>query len=233
MIDAAAAQRKNGGMTRTAVIFDLDGTLTDTEEIWDVVRRGLADQDGRPWPPGATTAMMGMSTPEWAGYLAEVVGLHGTWQDAARRTIDGVAAHYVDGLPILPGAAAAVRRMAERGPLGLASSSPRRLIDLMLDLLGVTDLFQVTRSTEEGDGRGKPAPDAYLWVCDQLGVAPARAVGIEDSTNGLRSVHNAGMKLIAIPPRFHPPAADALALADVVIGSLDELTVPLVDRLVG
>lgn len=216
---------------RTAVVFDLDGTLTDTEETWDIVRRGLAREDGVPWPDGATHAMMGMSTGEWSAYLADVVGLTGTAAELAARTIDGVAEYHRRHLPVLPGAVAAVRRMAARGPLGLASSSPRRLIDLMLQTMGVAELFSVTRSTEEGEGRGKPAPDAYLWVCDHLGVHPSAAVAIEDSANGLRSAHAAGMKLIAIPPLFHPPPPDALALADVVLSSLDQVTVDVVERL--
>ncbi len=80
-----------------AIVFDMDGTLTDSEEEWDVVRRGLAAADGVPWPEGATQAMMGMSTREWSTYLVEAVDLRGTPEEAAQRTIDGMAAAYRAG----------------------------------------------------------------------------------------------------------------------------------------
>lgn len=212
-----------------AVVFDMDGTLTDTEATWDVVRRGLAVEDGVGWPDGATQAMMGMSTQEWSAYLVEVVGLRGTAPEAARRTIEGLQQIYRTELKVLPGAREAVARIGSRWRLGLASSSPRVLIDQAAATMGVADRFATTMSTEElADGAGKPAPDVYLEVCRRLGVEPHRAVAIEDAPNGIRSAHAAGMKVVAIPPHFHPPGADVLALADVVIGSLDDLSIDLV-----
>jgi HAD superfamily hydrolase (TIGR01509 family) len=214
----------------SAVVFDMDGTLTDTEHVWDVVRRGLAEADGLPWPAEATRAMMGMSTQEWSAYLSDVVGLEGTADDAARRTIDAMVDHYHRGLELLPGATAAVRRMAGHWPLGLASSSPRVLIDAAVEAMGLTDVFAATLSTEEIDA-GKPAPDVYLEVCRRLGVEPERTVAVEDAENGILSAHAAGLAVVAIPPHFNPPPASTLALAAVVIDSLDELTTELVERL--
>lgn len=214
----------------SAVVFDMDGTLTDTEHVWDVVRRGLAEADGLPWPPEASRAMMGMSTQEWSAYLSEVVGLEGTPEDAARRTIDAMVEHYHRGLELLPGATAAVRRMAEHWPLGLASSSPRVLIDAAVDAMGLTGVFGATLSTEEIDA-GKPAPDVYLEVCRRLGVDPERTVAVEDAENGILSAHAAGLAVVAIPPHFNPPPASTLALAAVVVESLDDLTTELVERL--
>lgn len=215
-----------------AVVFDLDGTLTDTESDWDVVRRGLAAEDGVAWPDGATAAMIGMSTQEWSAYLSEVVGLPGTAEDAARRTIEGLQSLYRTGLKVLPGAQAAVARIGSHWTLGLASSSPRVLIDQSLATMGITGSFATTVSTEElQDAPGKPAPDVYLEVCRRLGVEPGRAVAIEDAPNGLRAAHAAGMKVVAIPPHFHPPTADVLALADLVVDSLDDLTVDLIAAL--
>lgn len=207
-----------------AVVFDMDGVLTDTETIWDEVRRGLAAQDGVPWPEGATEAMMGMSTPEWAQFLTTDVGISG---DPAERTLDAMAARYREHLPTLPGAVETVRRLAAHWPLALASSSARRLIDASLQTLGITDQFQTSVSTEEV-ARGKPAPDGFLRACELLGVDPTHAVAIEDSSNGLRSASAAGMRVIAVPHEAFPPAPDALALADVVVDSLDEVTVELV-----
>lgn len=217
----------------TAVVFDMDGTLTDTEHIWDVVRRELADAEGLPWPEEASRAMMGMSTQEWSAYLSDVVGLAGTAEDAAKKTIDGMVAAYARGLDVLPGAVEAVQRMHARWPLGLASSSPRVLIDAAVAAMGIADLLVTTVSTEELNGAGKPAPDVYLEVCRRIGVAPASAVAVEDAHNGILSAHAAGLKVVAIPPHFNPPPASTLALADVVLDSLDDLTTDLVSGLVG
>lgn len=213
-----------------AVVFDMDGILIETEPIWDEVRRGLAAAENLAWPDEATPAMMGMSTREWATYLAETVGLSGTWEEVSVRVIDGVAAAYADHLPILPGAVEAVQRMAARGPVAIASSSPRRLIDLVTAQLGLTPYLQVTVSTEEVD-RGKPWPDGYLTACELLGVDPTRSVAVEDSTNGVRSAYAAGMTVVCVPPGFHPPADDVLALCSAVLDSLAELDEPLLETL--
>lgn len=215
----------------SAVVFDMDGILVESEPIWDQVRRRLAAEDGLAWPPSSTPIMMGLSTQEWAEHLSQVVGFRGTWQEVAARVIDGVAGEYATGgLPVLPGAVAAVRRMAGLAPTAIASSSPRRLIDLVVARLGLGDVLSVTVSTEEV-GRGKPHPDGYLRACELLGVEATRAVAVEDSTNGVRSAYAAGMSVVCVPPGFHPPASDTLALAAAVIGTLDELTEDLVASL--
>ncbi|UNX54739.1 HAD family phosphatase [Georgenia sp. TF02-10] len=215
-----------------AVVFDLDGVLTDTETMWDAVRRGLAAEDGVPWPAGATEAMMGMSTPEWSRYMAETVGVRGDPAAVAERTIEAMAERYREHLPLMPGAVAAVERLAAAFPLGLASSSPRRLIDTVLAELGVADRFRATVSTEEV-AAGKPAPDGYARACELLGVEPGRAVAIEDSSNGVRSAAAAGMHVIVVPHDAFAVAEDALALADTRVRSLDEVTVDLVAGLGG
>lgn len=206
-----------------AVIFDMDGTLTDSEHWWDEVRRGLAADEGCGWPAEATTAMMGMSTREWAGYLGEVVGIPGTWQEVAERVIIGMAGKYRHGVPLLPGADAAVRRMASRGLIAICSSSPRRLIDAIAAETGWDGLLTASVSTEEVP-RGKPFPDGYLRAAELIGVAPGNCVVIEDATNGLKSAMAAGMLVVAVPPHFNPPGPDLLARCDLVIDNLDELT---------
>jgi HAD superfamily hydrolase (TIGR01509 family) len=130
---------------------------------------------------------------------------------------------YRDGLPLIDGAVESVRRLAGRWPLGLASSSNRPLIDLALAEMGVADLFRATVSSEEVP-RGKPAPDVYLEAARRLGVPPERIAAVEDSANGIRAAHAAGMRTIAIPNAHFPPPDDALDLADVRLGSLAELT---------
>lgn len=210
-----------------AVVFDLDGVLVESEQLWDEVRRSIAAGSGVPWPADATRAMQGMSTEEWSTYLTDVVGIPGRPEEVAAKVIDQMAVRYRERLPLLPGAREVVGRLAERWPLGLASSSPRRLIDAVLESAGLADQFQVSVSTEQV-GSGKPSPEVYLDVVQKLGVTPERTVAIEDSTNGLRSAARAGLRLIAVPNAEYPPSDDALALADVVVHSLDDIDAELV-----
>ncbi|WP_040162131.1 HAD family hydrolase [Nigerium massiliense] len=214
-----------------AVVFDLDGTLIDSEQTWDEVRRGLAAEDGVPWPDEATTAMMGMSTQEWSTYLSETVGLTSDPDQSARRVIDALLDRYRHGrIEVLPGAADAVRRLAAEFPLGVASSSARVLIEAGLDAIGVRDAVSVVVSTEEV-ANGKPEPDGYLEACRQLGVDPAASVAVEDSGNGAKSALAAGMKTVVIPPAFHPPSDDILQRCDAVLDGLADLTPDLVRSL--
>jgi HAD superfamily hydrolase (TIGR01509 family) len=213
-----------------AVVFDLDGVLINSEPVWDEVRRGLADATGRPWPDDATRAMQGMSTAEWSAYLVDTVGVPGTPVDVAEQVISAVEQRYAEELPIIPGAVDAVARLAGRYSLGLASSSPRRLIDTVLTSSGLLAHFQISVSTEEVDA-GKPSPAVYLEAVRRLGVAPSQAAAVEDSSNGLRSAHAAGLRVVALPHEAFPPAADALALAAVCVSELGELTPEIFDRL--
>ena len=98
------------------------------------------------------------------------------------------------------------------------------MIDAVLDAAGMTNSFAATASSEEV-ARGKPAPDVYLEAARRLGVDAEKCAAVEDSRNGIRSAHAAGMRVFAIPNAHYPPPQDALALADVVLASLDELTV--------
>jgi HAD superfamily hydrolase (TIGR01509 family) len=202
-----------------AVIFDLDGVLIDSEPLWEQVRRELVSERGGNWTGEAQHRLMGMSTKEWARYLG--VGLPA--QEVASVVIERMAASYAAHLPLMPGAVEAVRRMAGRWPLGLASSSPTTLIETVLDTAELQPYFRVTMSTEQVE-RGKPSPEVYLAVADQLGVGPGQCVAVEDSSNGLRSADAAGIRTIAIPHPRYPPDADALALAEVVLPDLGALT---------
>ncbi|MFC4054828.1 HAD family hydrolase [Actinomadura syzygii] len=211
-----------------AVVFDLDGVLIDSEPVWEDVRRGYVAERGGRWLPDTQERLMGMSTVEWAAYIATDLVDGVTADEVAYQVIDRMSIKYKEHLPVLPGAEETVRRMAEHHPLGLSSSSPRALIDLVLGQLGLDALFRATVSTEEVD-RGKPAPDGYLTVAAQLEVPSRACVAIEDSSNGLRSAHAAGMTVIAVPRPAHPPASDALDLAAHVAAGLDEVTPELVE----
>jgi len=215
-----------------AVVFDLDGVLIDSEGLWDDVRRRLADDAGRPWPPDATRAMMGMSTTEWSTYLTDTVGIPGSAPEIAQQVIGRMVDRYAVELPLLPDAVASVRRLAGSWPLGLASSSPRLLIDAVLADAGIADAFEVTVSTEEVPA-GKPDPAVYREAVKRLGI-PARAtVAVEDSSNGLRAAAAAGLVVIAVPRPEFPPDADALALAAARLESLADLTVAAVESAAG
>lgn len=211
----------------TAVIFDMDGTLTDSEHWWDEIRRQMAADQGIEWPEQATPKMMGMATQEWSRFLVDEIGFAGTWQEMAEKTIDLMAERYRQRLPLLPGADAAVRRMATRYPIGICSSSPRRLIETVADEAGWDDLLRACLSTEEV-GVGKPDPTGYLHTAGLLSAEPASCLVVEDSANGIDAALTAGMHVIAVPPHFHPPAPEVLARCDHVLDSLDDLTLELV-----
>jgi HAD superfamily hydrolase (TIGR01509 family) len=206
-----------------AVVFDLDGVIVDSEQVWDDVREQLAKERGGRWHEGAQAAMMGMSSPEWSVYMHDEIGLEESPEEINAEVVRRMLARYRESLPLIDGAVEAVRRLAPEFTLAVASSSNRPLIEVVLERAGLAELFAVVVSSEEV-AAGKPAPDVYLEAARRLGVEPVRCAAIEDSANGIRAAHAAGMRLIAIPNRHYPPAPDALALADVVLSSPDGLT---------
>ncbi len=216
-------------MDPAAIVFDLDGVLVDSEQLWDEVRRAVVAERGGRWTDEATTAMQGMSTPEWAAYLT-TLGAGGTPQELARAVIAAMADRYRRHVPLLPGAVEAVTALSGRWPLGVASSSPPDLIGVVLTAAGVAGRFRVALSSEEV-ARGKPAPDVYLAAAAKLGAEPATCVAIEDSGNGLRAAAAAGMAVVAVPNRQYPPPADALALARATVRTPAGLTPELIDQL--
>jgi HAD superfamily hydrolase (TIGR01509 family) len=206
-----------------AVVFDLDGVIVDSEHVWDDVRETLARERGGRWHDRAQADMMGMSSPEWSRYMHDVIGLRESPEEINAEVVRRMRERYVSDLPVLPGAVAAVRRLAGVFRLGVASSSNRPLIEAVLEGTGLAELFEATVSSEEVP-RGKPAPDVYLEAARRLDVEPARVVAIEDSANGIRSAHAAGMRVVAIPNRRYPPPEDALALADLELESIASLS---------
>lgn len=215
-----------------AVIFDLDGVLIDSEECWSEARRAVVAERGGRWTAGATRAMMGMSAPEWSRYMHDELGI-GLDPDAIdQAVVRRMASAYRARLPLLPGAVEAVRALAARWALGLASSANRELIALVLEQAGLVAAFSAVVSAEEV-ARGKPAPDVYLEAGARLAVAPGECVAIEDSSNGLRSAAAAGMAVVAVPNAAFPPAPDALALAAVRIDGVANLDAAVIERAAG
>ena len=215
-----------------AVVFDLDGVLLDSEQRWNEAKEALVRETGGSWRPDAPAAMMGMSSAEWSAYLRDVVGVPMEPDAINREVVRRMEEGYARGLALLPGAGEAVRALAARWPLALASSSNREIIDLVLRVAGFEDLFRVTISSDEV-ARGKPAPDVYLEAARRLPADPARCVAVEDSDNGLRAAAAAGMTAIAVPNRHYPPGPEALALAAATVEVPGDVTPQLVESVGG
>jgi HAD superfamily hydrolase (TIGR01509 family) len=213
-----------------AVVFDLDGVIVDSEHVWDSAREALARERGGRWHEQAQRDMMGMSSTEWSRYMHDVIGLKDSPEEISAEVVRRLEATYREELPLIDGALEAVARLAERWPLGVASSSNRPIIDLVLELSSLDRFFRATVSSEEV-ARGKPSPDVYIEAARRLGSDPEETAAIEDSRNGILSAKAAGMRVIAIPNERFPPGEEALAEADVVLGSNSELTPAVVEGL--
>jgi HAD superfamily hydrolase (TIGR01509 family) len=203
----------------------MDGVLLASEEVWDEVRETYVRERGGRYDEEIQRAMMGMSSTEWSRYLHETAGVPDEPEAINKEVVRRMLASYRKHLPLIDGATDAVRRLAAKYPLGLASSSNREIIDTVLDVAGLAGYFKATVSSEEV-AHGKPAPDVYREAAHRLGVDPTRCAAIEDSHGGIRSAKAAGMRVIAIPNPSYPPDEESLAQADKVIRSLDELVDP-------
>jgi HAD superfamily hydrolase (TIGR01509 family) len=197
------------------VVFDLDGVLVDSEHLWEESWDDYCRRHGHAWTVGDTAAVQGMSAPEWAGYIGRLTG------EPAEKVQDECVGYMVRALDtgeirMLDGAHDLIVAVAERVPVALASSAARRLIDVLLPAFGVHRYFTATVSSEEVP-RGKPSPDVYQEAARRLGVEPRHAVAVEDSSNGIRAAHAAGLTVISIPNPKYPPKPEALALAAQVV----------------
>ncbi|MEN9892479.1 MAG: hypothetical protein RLY78_2774 [Pseudomonadota bacterium] len=216
-----------------AVIFDMDGILIDSEVLWREAREDFARDHGMVWSAEDQESVMGCNTALWSRIMVERLQLRerlGMDEAAIAREIKArLLAKYEAKLPEREGAIAAVRLAASRYKVALASGSPN---EIARHVMRVTGLDQVFLAATYGDdvAHGKPAPDIYLDVLAKIGVDPAHAVGVEDSGNGIRSLHAAGMGIIAAPGPEFPLAEDVLALADVRIDEMTGFSLDLVER---
>ena len=208
-----------------AVVFDMDGVLVDSEQLWDEVREHLARERGGRWHDRAQADMMGMSSPEWSRYMHDVIGLSESPDEINAEVVRRLLARYRESLPLVDGAVEAVERLAARWPLG------RRVV---VEPRGDRRRARRGRHRRQVRGnrvlRGGRARQAGAGRLPRGGAAARRrrrgaAQPSRTHANGIRSAHAAGMRVIAIPNAHYPPSDDALALADVVLASLDELTV--------
>ncbi len=213
------------------VIFDLDGVIIDTEEVWNDVRHDFAVGHGGHWARDLDQPkVMGANSMQWAASMRENNGVDLPVQQIYDGIIGELRKRYGLRLPVIPGAPEAVARLARRYGLGVASSSPVELIEYALELGGLRPYFHMVMSSDDV-AAGKPAPDVYLEACSRLGTVPARAAAVEDSSNGIKAAHVAGLAVVAIPHPAFPPSAEALGLADVTLGSIAELTEATIESL--
>lgn len=204
------------------VIFDLDGTLIESEQIWEEVRRQFVIAHGGRWHDGAQAAMMGLRTNEWAAYVHNDLGIGLAPDQIAHMVVSGVNDRLSREVPILSGAQAALERLVAVYQLGLATSSALPVAQTVLKKTGWTKFFRAVVSADEVP-RGKPAPDVYLRALKLLDADAARTAAVEDSANGIRSARAARLAVVAIPNRAYPPDAGVLALAACVLPRLDDL----------
>jgi HAD superfamily hydrolase (TIGR01509 family) len=205
-----------------AVVFDLDGVIVDSEQVWDEVREAYVRETGGTYTDESARDMMGMSSPEWSRYMADSLRVPGTPEEINAAIVERMLERYGEEPPLIPGAVEAVRRIAAWVPLAIASSSNRELIDVVLRVSGLSGDFAATVSSEEVP-RGKPSPDVYLEAAHRLGADPARCGAVEDSHNGIRSAKAAGMRVVAVPNPHYPPDDESLSLADVVVPAIGDL----------
>jgi HAD superfamily hydrolase (TIGR01509 family) len=201
----------------------------DSEPVWASVRQQLTREAGGKWHDGAAREMMGMSSLEWSQYMRDSLEVPMEPDEISNAVVARLERRYRERVPLLPHAVEAVRECERRWPLGLASSSNRPLIDLVLELSGLGASFRATVSSEEV-ARGKPAPDVYLEAAARLDADPEGCAAIEDSTNGIRAASAAGMRVVAVPRPDFPPSDEAVRLAEAVLHSLAELG-PALDRM--
>ncbi len=206
----------------TTVIFDMDGLLVDSEPLWQRARIEAFGAERLRWTPQDQESIMGRSTQSWAAYLAEKLEHTFTPEEIIARVVGQMVVYYRQAVPLMPGANAVLQRLGPDFVLGVASGSPRPLLDAILERTGWASIFRVIVSSDDV-ARGKPAPDTYLLAIERLGVEPQRVAVVEDSANGILAGVAAGAHVIAVPAPYHRPSAGVLARADRVLPSLDAL----------
>ncbi len=214
-----------------AVIFDMDGVIVASEDYWWESRVEWTGAHGKTWTPDDQRHCMGRNTVEWAEVMQERLLLSDVPIPTIMRDVTTLVLNRLDThLPVLPGAVEAVREAATHYRVALASGSPTAVIQRVTALTGLDRVFEVMVFGDDMT-RGKPHPDIYLKAAELLGVEPAHCLGVEDSSNGVRSLHAAGMYALAVPSPGFPLPDDIVQMADVNLVSLTEFSVELVEEM--
>lgn len=204
--------------------------LVDSEIWWDEVRQAFAASHGRAWTEADRSAVMGANSRAWARIMRERLGLSMPEDEIEQAIVSAMVLRYRDeGAPLIEGAAAAVRRIAARDRVAVASSAHPAVIDAALVAVGLRDAFEVVVSSDEV-AHGKPAPDVYLETAARLGVPPSECLVVEDSLNGVKAARAAGMTVVLVPNGSVPPAPGTDELADLVVPRLADLDPDAVPR---
>ena len=212
-----------------AVIFDMDGTLIDTERVSQAAWRRAAQDFRIEIPERILHAFVGCSIPSAMNMIDDEFGDPAFTERLFNRRHEIFDATWEDELELKPGAAEAVAAVRERGlAVALATSSVRDRAITSMERLGLMELFDAAVFDEDIEHH-KPAPDVYLVAADHLGVEPTRCVAVEDSFNGVRSGAAAGMRTIMVPD-YNEPTPEIRALCAEVLTTLHELPAAL-DRL--
>ncbi|OFV82474.1 MAG: hypothetical protein A2W26_01950 [Acidobacteria bacterium RBG_16_64_8] len=218
------------GTSIDAVVFDMDGVLLDSEPVWNGVRDDFARAHGGRWTEEDQRALMGANSAQWVAYMRDHCGVELPHDEIFAGVMRALREWYAQDLPLFPGAREAVCAIAPHYRLGLASSSPRELIEYALQLAELRGCFAVVVSSDEV-ARGKPEPDVYREACARLGASAQRSAAVEDSANGILAAARAGLAVVAIPNPVFAPSTEALGCADVVLASIAELTVEVIGSL--
>ncbi len=214
----------------SAVIFDMDGLLIDSEPKWDQARTDMAARLGRSWNEDDHAAIMGVSTEEWATYMRDRWELETSLEEIIQEVVERMRDIYNEQIPFREGAIEAVDLAAAHYRTALASGSERSLIDLVTSSPELSGKFEIILSADQVE-RGKPHPDVYLETAKRLSVDVEKCVCLEDSKNGILSGLNAGMKVIAVPDERFPVDEEVLARADTVLASLNGCSLDLLRSL--
>jgi HAD superfamily hydrolase (TIGR01509 family) len=212
-----------------AIIFDMDGLLLDSEVYWARARTDYCASVGCQWREEDELDVKGYNSPEWAAQIRRRCHLEAQPDDITAAVEARMRDLYVEHLPLLPGAEAAVTRLARTYPLAIASSSPPSLIEFAMHRAGLLACFKVVVSADTV-GKGKPAPDVFLVAAERLGYPPNAIAVFEDSTAGIKAARAAGMFVIAVPNPHYPPDPDTLEQSDIQLSSLEDFDPAMLAR---
>jgi HAD superfamily hydrolase (TIGR01509 family) len=201
------------------VVFDCDGVLLDSEAAWTRAETRLFARYGKWYGPEEKRLLIGGSLAETGRALEEILDGGRGADDLIEELVVLAEEEFAGRLNPMPGALDLIAELRGQRPIGVASNSHRRLVDLALGGSGIADAFDAIVASDEVP-RPKPAPDLYLEACRRLGVQPADAVAIEDSPRGAAAASAAGMFVVGIP--YLP---DLSLEADLVARSLEDLDV--------
>lgn len=209
-----------------AIIFDMDGTLVDTERVSQAAWRTAARDFGITIPERILHAFVGCSIPDAMKMIDAEFGDPDFTVRLFDRRHEIFDATWERELALKPGAAEAVAAARETGAsVALATSSVRERAIASMERFGLMGLFDAAVFDEDIEHH-KPAPDVYLVTAERLGADPARCVAVEDSFNGVRSGAAAGMRVLMVPD-YNDPTPEVRALCAEVLPSLLELPAAL------